>query len=363
MTTVITRHHSEAGFTLIELMIAAMLTVVVMGVAFSTFQNAAELNRTVIELTDQGQNLRAGTNLLIRDLLQAGRGLPTGGIAIPSGANSDDIFRPGPEGEVYTFDNNTQTNIMAITTGGGAGPLMSNEATDMISILMEDPFLDSIDVVEGDPDDDAPTLAEDGASMDVGSQTAWLDGDADNGIVAISEGDLLYFSGGGSATTLQTVTRIEGTTIYFEEDDPFNLNQRDAAAGTIMHVLDAAAGSDITVERVYMYTYWVEEDDGVPRMMRAVNFNTPAALAGAVEDLTITYDLVDGDVNPTGVVNLPYTEGTKTYTATQIRKVIVEIGVRSENISARSGDYVRNRVSTTVSIRNLAFVDRYDTDE
>jgi len=228
---------------------------------------------------------------------------------------------------------------------------------------MEDPFLDSLDVVEADvPDEDAPTIAADGASMDVGAETTWLEGDVENAIVAIGVGDLFYFSGGGSATTLQTVTRIEGTTIYFEPDDPFNFNQRDATAGTITHVLDAAAGSDITVERVLMFTYWVEEDDGVPRLMRAVNFNTPAALAGAVEDLTMSYDLVDGDVNPAGVSDLPYEEDGKTYTATQIRKVNVEIGVRSENISARTGDYVRNRVSTTVSIRNLAFVDRYGTD-
>ena len=82
---------SESGFTLVELMIAAMLTLVVMSVAFSTFENAAELNEAVMQIADQSQNLRAGTNLLVRDLLQAGRNLPTGGIAIPSGANAEDI--------------------------------------------------------------------------------------------------------------------------------------------------------------------------------------------------------------------------------------------------------------------------------
>jgi hypothetical protein len=110
-----------------------------------------------------------------------------------------------------------------------------------------------------------------------------------------------------------------------------------------------------------MYTYWVEEETaGVPRLMRALNFFDPTALAGVVEDLDITYDLVDGDVNPVGVDDLPHELEDVVFTANQIRKVNVHLGVRSENISARTDDYLRSHVSTVVSIRNLAFVDRYE---
>ena len=88
-------YNSERGFTLVELMTASMITLVVMGVAFSTFHNALQLNETVVELSDQSQNMRAGVNLLVRDLLQAGRNIPIGGIAIPSGAGAEPIYRPG----------------------------------------------------------------------------------------------------------------------------------------------------------------------------------------------------------------------------------------------------------------------------
>jgi hypothetical protein len=80
-----------------------------------------------------------------------------------------------------------------------------------------------------------------------------------------------------------------------------------------------------------------------------------------VEDLDITYDLVDGAVNPVQVSSLPFTDpGTGvTYSASQIRKANLHIGVRSDTYSSQTRDYIRSHVSTVVSLRNLAFIDRY----
>ena len=70
--------------------------------------------------------------------------------------------------------------------------------------------------------------------------------------------------------------------------------------------------------------------------MRQLNIFTPQALAGVVEDLELSYDLVDGTVNPTDVKTLPFTLNGSTYTANQIRKVNVHIGVRSETMSTQA---------------------------
>jgi hypothetical protein len=48
-----------------------------------------------------------------------------------------------------------------------------------------------------------------------------------------------------------------------------------------------------------------------------------------------------------------------TYSANLMRKANVRIGVRSEEKSMPQNDYRRNQISTAVSLRNLAFVDRY----
>ena len=351
--------NSEHGFTIVELLVASTITLAVIGIALTTFQNAMSLNEATSQIADSNQNLRAGTNLLVRDLLQAGRNIPTGGVAIPSGTGSLPVHRPSPPATSYTFDTTTLTTLSAITTGKGLGPTIGNNATDMVTILMEDSVLGPLTVFPfntTEPGNPAK-LASDGTSLNVGGNLSWLDGDPADGIPAIQVGDVIMFQTPDGAV-LQTVTKIQSPTISFELNDPFRFNQPAAAAGSITQVL----GNQLTVSRVYMYTYYVHNDSSqTPRLMRAVNMWPPQALAGVIEDLTLSYDLVDGVDNPTNVRDLPFTDTTTnvTYNANQIRKVNLRVGVRSEEKSARQDDYVRQSLSTIVDLRNLAFVDRY----
>ncbi|HVZ21724.1 MAG TPA: prepilin-type N-terminal cleavage/methylation domain-containing protein [Vicinamibacterales bacterium] len=357
MTTSTSAVRSEQGFTLIELMIASALTLVVMGVAFSTFKNAEDFNQSILSLADSTQNLRAGTNQLVRDLMQAGRDIDIGGISIPSGSGSTGIYRPSPDGKSYFFDNTTATTLSSITTGASLGPTIDGQSTDMVTMLMADPYLADLIVYPDGTGGGVPTLDSTGASMDVGTSTSWLEGDPDNGIPAVKTGDLFYFiHSNGSWSTIQTVTGVDGSVVHFDTGDPFNFNQPDAEAGNITQLL----GATLTVRRIYMYTYYVQDDDGVPRLMRQLNMFPATALAGVVEDLDLSYDLADGVTNPVNVGDLPYTSGGVTYTANQIRKVNVHVGVRSEDKSTRTNDYLRNHVSTVISIRNLAYTDRYN---
>ncbi len=366
----------ESGFTLVELMIASLITLVIMGVAFSTFKDALALNDAVVQVAEASQNLRAGTNLLVRDLLQAGRNIPTGGIAIPSGEDAEVINRPGPPLAGYFFKNNDEsaTTLAAITTGAGLGPTISGQPTDLITILMDDPYLDELKLYPSNAGSSRATLATDGSSFDVGPHMHWINGNKAEAIPPLMKGDLIYFANSmGSA--LQTVTDIQDKTVKFEPDDPFNLNQRDATAGSITQILPqpcvkvATCQAGTRIRRVYMYTYYVhEETPGVPRLMRKLNHFEAQALAGVIEDLDLSYDLVDGTKNPTNIKQLPYSvtvgETTMTYKANQIRKVNVHVGVRSEVKSVKAKDYLRNHLSTVISLRNLAYVDRYDhTDQ
>ncbi len=62
--------HSEAGFTLMELMAATALGLLVIGTAMTTFKDAVGMTNTVSNVADASQNLRGGTNFLIHDLVQ-----------------------------------------------------------------------------------------------------------------------------------------------------------------------------------------------------------------------------------------------------------------------------------------------------
>jgi hypothetical protein len=209
-----------------------------------------------------------------------------------------------------------------------------------------------------------PTIAVNGSTFDVVNNNTvrctdgsgdWLAGSPSQ--AGIKKGDLLLFTDPNGRNAIQTVTKTDGSTVFFEQnaDDTFGFNQPAAAAGSITQLL----GQALSVQRVLMYTYYVDPSNGTPRLMRRYNMAEAQALAGVVEDLQLSYDLVDGSVNPTNVSDLPYPLNGVTYSANQIRKVAVHIGVRSETMSTRLHDYLRNHVSTVVSIRNLAFVDRY----
>jgi type II secretory pathway pseudopilin PulG len=354
----------EDGFTLSELLVSTTITLLLMGAAMTTFKNALNINSTGTQLADANQNLRSGTNLLIHDFIQAGRGIPVGGIPIPSGTGATEINRPSPPGQAYVFDNTTLTTLPAITTGYSLGPTVDGLSTDMVTILMVDP-LDCAQIPIG-------AIASDGSSMTLGPSSPWITGGTavapcDNA-KKTQVGDLVWFSSGEGA--IQTVTSVDSTSVYFAASDWFNFNQRGAAQGTIMQVLIDTDGDGIgdqspamTIYRLHMLTYYVDAltTPGTPRLTRMENHFGPQALAGVVEDLDITYDLVDGVTNPAAVNSLPFTDPTSglTYTSNQIRKVNLHVGVRSEQLSETRNDYIRNHLTTSVDVRSLASVSRY----
>jgi hypothetical protein len=351
---------SEKGFTLVELLIASLVTLTIMSIAVGTFTNALDLKEAAMQVADASQNLRAGSNLLVRDLLQVGRDMPRGGIAIPSGTGATAIHRPGPANESYTFDDDSVV-LTAITTGAAMGAEINNRETDLITLLTVDPYLPALSLSPPSAAGNVAKYAANGGSFTVGADTLWITGDAENGIAPVKAGDLVYFQ--ASENTLQTVTQVTSTTVTFGPSDPFNLNQPGAESGSITQVLSGIGSTPVTARRVFMYTYFVYEDTpGVPRLMRQLNFFPPQALAGVIEDLDLSYDLFDGTNNPVEVKSLPHTANDVTYTENQIRKVRIHIGVRSEFKSPKANDYLRNHVSTVISLRNLAFVSRYDTE-
>src|SRR3977135_2891548 len=134
---------SESGFTLAELMVATTISLVVIGTAMTTFKDAVAMTGSATNQADASLNLRAGINLLIRDLMATGRGIPTGGLPITTRGAPTDLHRPSPPGLNYNFDSYSNTVLNAVTTGAGLGPTINNQATDMVTVLALDPLIDS----------------------------------------------------------------------------------------------------------------------------------------------------------------------------------------------------------------------------
>jgi len=286
--------------------------------------------------------------------MQAGRGIPTGGIPIPSGALATAIKRPGPPGTNYTFgDPSVMTVLAPVVPGPGLGPTVLGVPTDIVTLLLVDKSLALDKTPAGDPV--FCTVAADGSSI-IADPTIVINA-PDTGIVA---GDLILITNNiGSA--VQTVTSISGQTINFAPGDWFNLNQTAAPQGTILQLQNPDGTYPPTkAERILMLTYYVDNTTtpGRPRLTRQVDHNDAQhpsqALAGVVESLTATYDIFDGATNPTNVPT-----PTLPNTPQQIRKINLSVGVRSELPSMQLRRFIRSRVNTQISFRNLSFVDRY----
>src|SRR5215467_4642718 len=78
----------SAGFTLVELIVAIGVTAVVMAAAILIFRDSTKANSNVTQAADMSDNMRAGLNLIVQDLIQTGTGIPTGGISIPNTPNA-----------------------------------------------------------------------------------------------------------------------------------------------------------------------------------------------------------------------------------------------------------------------------------
>ncbi len=83
----------EQGFSLLELMLAVVLTVGLLGVVFSIVSRNQNIFVTEAGVTDMNQNVRTAADLLTQDIQSAGMGLPRGrgtfaAIFYTNGANS-----------------------------------------------------------------------------------------------------------------------------------------------------------------------------------------------------------------------------------------------------------------------------------
>jgi prepilin-type N-terminal cleavage/methylation domain-containing protein len=389
----------DDGFTMVEMLVATTVMLLVIGATLATFKNATDINNVASAVGDTNQNIRAGTNQLVRDLMMAGRIIANGGVPAPSGAGSLAIKRPGPPGSALTFgliaDDDGTLMLPAITTGYQLGPVINGEATDLVTILTVDEFMPALQGIgAGVPAGTQAVIAADGSGLTVPAASPWLVGDAVNDTAPINVGDLVLFKN-TYGLAVQTVTSVDTTHIYFASSDWAQLNQRNAAfTGTIYCLKTPPAGTvppntcdpstipatlpvpaatlaatfpNTSVMRLLMITYYVDNSTtpGTPRLTRLTNNGAPQALAGIVEDLNLTYDLVDPANSGTvsAITSLPYTLSGTTYTSSMIEKVNIHVGVRSESTTNPTRQYIRTHINTAVDTRSIASVDRYDTGQ
>jgi prepilin-type N-terminal cleavage/methylation domain-containing protein len=331
----------EAGFTLLELLVSMGLVLVVISGALTAFTHAMRASDTTslrLALNDQ---MRIALDLMVRDFIQVGQGLPsTKAITVPNGGATTLILRPSPPGEEYTFPEGT-SQLTAVIVGDALGPILEGLPTDIVTLIYADSEFSNVDA----------TVAPGGAMVTVEAATPIV-----NVRDPIREGDLLMFVNGGSAIQMVSVDPVNQK-IRFDAGDAMNLNQQASPAGTILQLDPTPANPNdtfpATMTRIRMISYYldVQTDPATPRLVRQVNMRDGRVVAFGIENLQFTYDLIDGVTNPSGIAS--------PLVPNQIRKVNITLGARSLDRSRDTRDFFRETMTTQVSFRGLALVDRY----
>jgi prepilin-type N-terminal cleavage/methylation domain-containing protein len=362
----------QAGFTLVELMVSMGITLVVMGGTLAALNDAFGAAESANSIIGLNNNLRIGVDLIVRDLLQVGQGLPTGRtVQVPNGDGALRIQRPRPVGSACTEWPADTVSIPAVTPGPGCGPIVNGVPTDMVTTMAVDSVLDAVPVASFDVAGRAATIslpAQAAGGVDISN------GDGDD----VRTGDLLMFTK-GSVSALAYVTSVDGgQTVTFAAGDPMNLNQSaEALNGTVddLATMAPTAANSARASRIRLITYYLDNtlDATTPRLIRHVGWGDPGAavnqrgqtVAFAVENLQFTYDMVDGVTNPSNVrmvANDLTTGGAcapNPCSPNQVRKLNVLLAGRSADTFSATGRFFRTALSTQVSLRSLALVDRY----
>jgi prepilin-type N-terminal cleavage/methylation domain-containing protein len=384
----------ENGFSLIEMMVAMFILIAVVAACTGAIIQAQHVSEGVALEANIQENLRAGMHFLVRDLTQAGEGIPAAGISVPnSAAGVSAIPRPGLAVPGIFEDSSvppiTYTTLPPVIPGSQLGSLVTtaNPATgailtggfntDVITILYADntlvssagappPLLTAAPVTSVAPAVPvcAGVIDPAGAFVTLAPACFTLPG----GPTPIAVGNLIMFHN-INGTALEYVTGVTATQILFAPGDPAGLNGTALPKGTVANL--AVAVTPTTISRVWMVTYYLDvvTNPAKPQLIRQVNYpgfpagapaNPPQAVAEVIENLTFSYDIVNSTVplvsyglNGPGDAPTPIAPDTPFL----FRAVNVSLGGRSEYpyTMTQPPQYLRNSMSTQISIRSLSF--------
>jgi hypothetical protein len=349
-------NRSCRGFSLIEILITLGLGIVILAATTSLLRSSLDLVDTTTLVGEMHQNARVGLNLVARDLSMAGWGIPTGGIQLPEGGSAKMSQYACDEEGCYVDDNSfDDRRLYSITPGSRKGPVVAGNSTDAVTMLYKDPesHFDRYPLTN---------ITSSGSQITFDPATNPAPDDPTRGI---KKGDILIvWNTGGYAAAV--ATNVSGFKVDFANNDPLDFNQPSADHGNIagLCVKDDKGNPKKPIEypeltfafKVSLISYFLEADaaTNARRLMRHVGAHAPVAVAENVLDFQVTYDIFDeSGAGMTG--NLDDADDRPNL----IRKVNLFMTVRTPRLGSLNKRYEYSVLRTSVSARNLAFVDRY----
>jgi prepilin-type N-terminal cleavage/methylation domain-containing protein len=377
---------SQRGFSLLELLVASSIGLTVVLMATSLFKTGMDTTMRVTQRAETQQNLRAGIELMTKDISLAGAGLPSGGLQLTTGGVSKYACNQGGtcyiNGDNYPNSAGGTPNFMyPLIPGFGTGvqngavitaaPGQTNSAITVIYCDYNFPLTNFKFTY--------PTTTQVGVTVTNPAIQP-------NNILApggLQVGDLLMFNvsvpGNGKAGTPQgnsliqtaaVVAEITGipnnATMNFATSDALNMNQTTgtnnlASVSTAIGNAVAAGAVPVTnVCRLNAVSYFLQVPPAggtvqAPRLMRQVNGLDAVPVADNIINLQFTYDIID---NTSGLI---VANQQNPIAAGQSPNLIQKVNIWIMGTSpTTNGNKAQNMyLATSVSTSDMTFCNSY----
>jgi len=342
---------SSGGFSLIEVMIALVLGVAMLAATSALLRSSLSLVDATTSLGEMHQNARVAVNLVSTDLSMAGAGVRfIGAIQLPDGHGASTSRYACDDEGCYVADSMfTDRRLYPITPGHNKGPDIDGTRTDAVTVMYRDANtrFDQYFLVD---------ITSSGSQITFDPRT---DPPPEDPVRGLKRGDILIVHNvNGSAAAV--ATNVHGFKVNFSASDPLNFNQPSADHGNIGAL--ANEGTHVYPEtsafKVSLVSYFLEAtaSSNVRRLMRHVGAHPPVAVAENIADFQVTYDIFDDSGGGVTTSDLDDAAGKPNH----IRKINLRLAVRSPRLGAFGNSYDYSILQTSVSARNLAFLDRYE---
>ncbi|HLX85286.1 MAG TPA: prepilin-type N-terminal cleavage/methylation domain-containing protein [Terriglobales bacterium] len=385
----------ESGFSLLEMMISVALGTVVLGAAVQIYSKGVGATWTVSQRAELQQDFRAASNMLTKDLSEAGAGLGNNvAIALPSGSTprfgcdqTNTCYLNGVAG-TYPLQSGTPY-LYGLIPGYNLGPILNatQGATDTVTTIYTDnnfylncyaATVTSAGVVTFAPIVTTPVATAWPPPGCLPNSSVTSPQAVNDAVVGLTPGDLVLMNLNnspivGEVTGAVTATGTNTYTVPFAKAsstvDPLKMNQTPAGSGLNAAPVGATGANP---QRLLVITYYIDNTVAPPRLMRQVSGHSPIPVAENVAYMKFSYDLFN-DATSSPAVNCSNpgaaTDGCNTAGASsgllpnQITKInILNMAMNSTLMGAQYGTgtgYQRMDLQTSVSARNLTYANNY----
>ncbi len=323
-----TKCHAQAGFSLMELLIAMSIMLVLMGVVFTFARDSMRIGVVAMEMTEAQESARTAHEYISRDLITAGDGLNgINTIRVPVNFARNfltinpvtDPLSPGNVNlPIITSDNDVAVNTPVPAVNPVVMLRTTPTRTDRLTILRSDSTFIPV------------ALLANAINVGVTSMQLTI---AD--VTNFNVGDIIFITSNAGGTFATVTARNLGTgVVSLGPGDFYGLNQP-GNAGPIGFVT-ANGTLPVSVMRMQMIHYFVNANGLLIRRLYGLGGGLgfrDSVIAEHVTDLQFKYAL--NLTNANGTIQQPVTQLATSQQQVSVRQVETTIRVETTHVISR----------------------------